>query len=384
MQVTEGIFWFSVLGVFYPYLGYPLILFLLNKKAKTRVVEASGKAPLSASIIITCRNEEQVIGTKLDNTLSLKFRQGSVQSEGVEVIVASDASEDGTDQIVKEYAQRGVRLIALGERGGKECAQARALESARGEIIIFTDARTRLKDDALEKALKYFDDKQIGAVSSMDVLEGDKLSGEGAYVGYEMTLRRIESEFYSLVGLSGSAFAVRKSICQNLDTTIPSDFACLMKTVKCGYRGKLAEDFVCYYGALNSAKAEYKRKVRTVLRGITALFVCREMMNIKRFGVFSWELISHKLCRWLVPWFIAIAALSLFSLREVAPLYSSFFWIMCASLLLAALGFADKTCARSPICKIPMFFLLSNAAILHAWIKWLSGKRQVSWTPSDR
>ena len=131
MALATFIFWLSVAMIFYAYFGYPLILFAVNKvKRKPLYVSAEIHQKLSISIIITCRNEERVIAEKLENTLALSYRDGKVEGSTVEIIVASDASDDRTDEICLGYSGRGVKLIRVDERKGKEFAQAKAVEVA--------------------------------------------------------------------------------------------------------------------------------------------------------------------------------------------------------------------------------------------------------------
>src|SRR5690606_5281565 len=166
-------------------------------------------------------NEEARIREKIENTLMVRF-----DPTRLELIVASDCSDDKTDDIVREYADRGVRLVWSAERLGKENSQRTAIEAARGDVIVFSDVATQIPEDALEKLEAYFQDPQIGAVSSEDrfISKDGSIAGEGAYVKYEMWLRQQESKLAGLVGLSGSFFAARKEVCQIWDIHSPSDF----------------------------------------------------------------------------------------------------------------------------------------------------------------
>src|SRR4030095_3718112 len=134
--------------------------------------------------------------------------------ERLEVLIASDASDDATDEIVREYAGRGVRLVRAPQRKGKEHAQGLAISVATGEILVFTDAATILEASALRRLMENFADPAVGAVSTEDVTVGahGNRTAEGLYVKYEMWIRRLEGRFHSLVGLSGSCLAIRKQL----------------------------------------------------------------------------------------------------------------------------------------------------------------------------
>lgn len=388
----ELIFWISIAGILYAYLGYPLLLKLLISYRGERALRrassmSSGVEELpSLSVIIAARNEEGGIAHKIEKTLQLRYGNGTAETSGVQVLVASDCSDDGTDDIVRSFAPRGVVLARTETRGGKETAQRFAIGMTTGEIILFTDAKITLNEGALENAARYFADSDVGAVSSIDRIEESKEggSGEGFYIRYEMWLRDLESRFNSLVGLSGSCFAVRKRIAANIRENIPSDFALLIETVRQGLRGVNAPDVIGSYKAVTSERAEFDRKVRTVLRGMAAFFQCSETLNPFRFGIFSWQIASHKLARWLVPWFLLTAALSCMVLAFHSGFYATLFLCMAALYGAAAAAYRMPDLQKSVAFKVPLFFVVVNLGIFVAWIRFLQGSRTVAWDPSKK
>lgn len=394
--MVAAIVLFSFGMVFYAYFGYPLLLLFLNKirpqQDNAQIPTAAEKEPVPLTIIITVRNEEKVIREKLEATLALNYGSSTTAAvlasarEKLQLIVASDASEDETDNIVREYQLKGVELVRLEQRGGKEKAQSAAVQQAHGSIIVFTDAKIKLNPEALNNFVRYFRDPTVGAVSSVDRVEaGDgTASGEGFYVRYEMWLRGLESNFLSLVGLSGSCFAVRKAVAVNLATDIPSDFALLLEARRQGLRGVSAPDVIGTYKAVKTEEEEFSRKVRTVLRGISALFARREVLSIRKYGVFAWQVISHKLCRWLVPWLFFLGSLATFCIAS-----SSWFFALLSLLLLvffgsAAFGYLSPAHREKVFCKVPLFFIVSNTAVAVAGLKYLAGRRAVVWNPSAK
>lgn len=378
------IFWLSALAVFYAYFGYPVALLLLTRLRGPRVLVAAPSAlPLTVSVVVTCRNEERVIREKLENTLRLHYAGRPAVEAGVQLIVASDASDDGTDSVVREYAARGVQLVRLDARGGKERAQQAAVEAVRGEIVVFTDAKIRLEPDALERFAAYFSDPTVGAVSSIDRVEGEG-SGEGMYVRYEMWLRSLESQFGSLVGVSGSCFAVRREICSDLRADIPSDFALLLAARRRGLRGVHAPDVVASYKPVATEKAEFERKVRTVLRGITTLMTCSEVLRPDRYGVFAWQVASHKLMRWLVPWFVMLGSVAALLVAHLGGFYALVAAGVLAFYAGAGLAAAEPRMRERIWCRLPLFFLVVNAGIAVAWVHYLRGQRTMAWDPSAK
>ncbi len=390
--ILSIVFLLNFLAVFYAYFGYPLILRYLVEIKTPRPLPQNDVDLPSLGIIITVRNEAAVIEEKIEATLALSYAEKTVEqhlasdSALIELLIASDASDDDTDEIVRSFESRGVRLVRLPERGGKETAQRAAVAELNTELIVFSDAKIQLAGDVLERFAYYFLDPEVGAVSSTDNVVSDdgESSGEGFYVRYEMWLRELESEFNSLVGLSGSCFAVRAKLAENLATDIPSDFALLIEAQKNGFRGVHAPDVIASYKAVRTEKEEFKRKVRTVLRGITTFFARSEVMDVGTYGVFAWQIVSHKLMRWLVPWCSLIAVLCAFILSAQSLI---FHWICLAIIsfcVLAAVGFVSAAARTNKYFKIPLFFIVTNAAIAVSWIKFWSGTRTVIWDPSAK
>ena len=299
-------------------------------------------------------------------------------------MVASDGSTDQTNKIVQSYADKGIELLEVRNRGGKENAQKEAVSHARGEIIVFSDVATILEPQGLMEIVSNFADPSVGCVSSEDRLLGQdgKPSGEGFYVRYEMWLRHLESQVNSLVGLSGSFFAARKEVCQDFSGDVQSDFRTLLSSMKHGLRGVSDSKAVGYYLDIADEKREFERKVRTVLRGLTVFFSHLEFLNVFKYKVFAYQLFCHKLMRWLVPFFLVGAFMSNVLLISSSNL---FVILLVGQSLFYGLALFDwSTRSLQGVLKIPIFFLVVNAAIAVAWWQYLTGKRVILWTPSKR
>lgn len=379
------VFLFLVLAVaaIYSYFIYPILLKILVVFLSKKINSAAHvpAVPLSMTLIVTAYNEELRIREKIENSLALRF-----DAQRLELIVASDCSEDSTDSIVREYQDRGVRLVRADERLGKENAQLAAIREARGDVLVFSDVATQIPSDALVLLESYFLDPAIGAVSSEDrfISQGGSVAGEGAYVKYEMWLRKLESQLSGLIGLSGSFFAARKSVCQEWDIHCPSDFNTALNTAKAGLRSVSAPDVLGYYQDLKDTSKEYQRKVRTVIRGMTGLSRHKEVMNFSVFGVFSFQVISHKLMRWLAPWFfIALFIVSALVARD-GFIYALAFVGQLFFYGIAVLAHFLPQLRDISVVKIIYFFIQVNIALLDASIKFLSGKRMTTWKPSAR
>lgn len=380
MLILEILFWVSLGLMGYAYMGYPLALQVLAS-IRSRPVR-KGDEPFSVTFIITAYNEEKRIVEKLDNTLALTYPPANI-----EILVASDCSSDRTDAIVASYAERGVRLVRAPQRKGKEAAQKLAVHAAGGEILVFSDVATILPEEAVRNIVRNFHDASVGCVSSVDrfVDQDGRPSGEGAYVKYEMFLRALESRVNSLVGLSGSFFAARSTVCkQAWSEDLQSDFNTVLNSMRMGLRGVADPDSIGYYKNIADERKEFDRKVRTVLRGISVFMKSLSLVNPFAHALFAWQLVSHKLCRWLVPFEMLTAFVANALLAPASAIYQGLF---CAQVLfygIALCGLLIRPLQQLSVIRLPAFFLLVNASILKAWMRYWSGERLVVWEPSKR
>jgi glycosyltransferase involved in cell wall biosynthesis len=377
--MVEALFWFCVVAATYSYFGYPALLLILPH----RKLDASAPAvPVrKIAIVVAARNEASKIAEKLANTLEL-------ERPGVELdlMVASDASDDATDGIVLAHADKGIRLVRSPARKGKEHAQELAIASTDADLIVFTDAGTILPKDALLHVLEAFRDPTVGAVSSVDrfVSADGSLQGEGAYVRYEMWLRDLETRFYSLVGLSGSFFAARQNVCQTWDDRVQSDFGTALSCVQLGMRAVSDRRVIGYYRNIADTSKEYQRKLRTVTRGMGSLRIRAEVLNVFRYGRFAFEVFSHKIMRWATPWFL----LGALGTNVALAIQNSFYQVLLILQLALYLSPVAMRIApglrRIGIARIGVYFVEVNVAILHAALLTLSGRTILTWEPSKR
>lgn len=382
----------------YSYLLYPLILipasYLRSYARKWQLHELVTRRGASTysytriytrgkkvTLIISMQNCENIVIEKIKNSLQLK-----AEHPDLEIIVASDRSTDATDQMVLRYAGDGIKLVATEQRRGKEAAQQQAIAHATGDIIVFTDATTILAKDSIAKFLKYFCDKTVGAVSSEDRyvnLQGIA-DEEGSYIRYEMWLRKMESSNAGLIGMSGSLFAVRKELCDHWDTGTCSDFNCALNAARMGYKSITASDILGYYPSLKNREMGFERRIRTIHRGMEGLWRNRKMLNIFRFGFFAFQLLSHKLMRWLTPIFgLALFILCLIGYQE-SGLAKLFLTLQITIIVLLSIGHPFDFFTRQKIFNILYFICLANIATLIAMGRFASGQKVTTWSPSDR
>lgn len=373
------LFWSAVGFVGYAYAGYPLLLAAIGL-VRSRPVQRGPVRP-TVSFIITAYNEEKRIREKIVNTLAQDYPR-----ERLEVVVASDCSTDRTDETVRSFESSGVRLIRLSAKGGKEAAQQEAVRATSGEILVFSDAATILQPNAVVNIAENFSDPSIGCVSSVDRFidaEG-KVSGEGAYVIYEMFLRRLETKVNTVVGLSGSFFAARRTVCLDWKPDLQSDFNTLLTSMRMGLRGIADPQSIGYYQNLADQRKEYDRKVRTIVRGIAVFMRSLELLNPFRYHLFAWQLFSHKLCRWLVPFAMIVALLSSGLLAIDSRSYQCLFGLQLLVYGMASFYLFRQRMPVTAVLRIPSFFVMVNISILDAWLRYWRGERILSWTPSQR
>jgi cellulose synthase/poly-beta-1,6-N-acetylglucosamine synthase-like glycosyltransferase len=374
----EVVFWLSVAGVAYPYFGYPLVLYLLGKIAGGRRPPSSDDAELpSISVIVPVHNEAAHLEQKLANTAALRYPAGRI-----EVLFVSDGSTDRTVPIIRERASAEMTVVELPTRHGKAAALNAGLARAKHDILVFSDASIALEPDALRQIVRPFQDPAIGCVSGEDRIA--EAGGEGLYGRYELFLRRLESKVHSIVGASGSFYAQRRALCRPFDEGMAPDFLSVLRTVEQGYRAVSEPAAVGSMTSVKDPKREFERKVRTSVRGMTALFAHAHLLNPFRFGLFSFALWSHKVMRWTVPFFLVAALLSPLALLH-SRVYAAAFLVQLAFYVGALAALAEwGSVHRSLPGRIALYFSSVNAAILAAWCQYGKGVRQELWTPSRR
>lgn len=372
----ELMFWVAIGVIFYAYFGYPMLLALLSLKQKTE--PRSDKIFPTVSIIIPAHNEEAVIKKKILNTLELLY-----PLECLEIICISDGSTDHTNTIIEKFHEAGsLNFIQLEHRKGKANALNVGLSKSNGEIIVFSDASISLDKYALENLVQRFSDPLIGCISGEDhIADAD---GEGLYGRYELYIRNLESKVGSIVGASGSFYAQRKELCEPFVEGVAPDFLSVLNTVEKGFRCISEPKAYGTMTSLKNHKAEFQRKVRTLVRGMAAIFHKKDLLNPFKFGFFSLELMSHKITRWLVPIMMILAFLSNILLLDQSLYQLIFFGQLLFYIVAVSASYECLGIHHNMIGRIALYFCNANLAILVAWVKYAMGIRQEIWQPTKR
>lgn len=380
--ISETLFWVCFGTLVYAYFGYPILLLLLGAFHRREGAPESESNP-TVSLVIAAYNEEKVIAHKIENSLALDYPR-----ELLEIIVASDASSDRTDEIVQGYAAQGVRLLRQPQRTGKMGAMNATVPAVRGEIVVFSDADAMYEPQALRMLVSRFANSRVGVVSGQLCYHGGEgqppASQEGAYWRYEEGVKRLESRLNSLVGANGSIYAIRRALFEPVvgkrpmvdDLAIPFDI--LLK----GWWVLLEPGAVSWETGAASLRAEFRRKVRIMSTAITTVWrgLWRSLYPPR--PRIAWQLVSHKLLReiqafFFVGMFVSSALLAAYG----QPLYVVLFGGQALLYFLGALGTAfPGLCRFRPVglaSHISMIVLASIAALLI----WASGRTRATWQP---
>jgi cellulose synthase/poly-beta-1,6-N-acetylglucosamine synthase-like glycosyltransferase len=373
------LFILSVTLIVYTYIGYPALLYVLSRLFGHPVRSAEITPRLS--IIIAAYNEESDIARKLDETLALDYPK-----DRLEIVVASDCSTDGTDDIVRGYAGQGVILHRRPQRLGKTSAQNHAVRVSSGEILVFSDATTHYAPDALRKLVRSFADTQVGAVTGnvayVDRNATDVGLGARSYWGYEFFLKQCESQLGSLLGVCGCLYAVRRSSYAQLDEDMSSDFVIASEIYKQGLRTIYEPEAVSSEDTNKRGHEEFRMRVRIIEQTMSALHRYRALLNPFRHGMYAFQMISHKVMRYLVPFLLIIA----FDANGLLIQSGEFFQHLFLAQVLfygAALGgwISESLTIKLGKLAIPYYFVLANAASLVAFLKFIGGQSHVTWEP---
>lgn len=377
-QMLDLLFWFLATVVVYVYAGYPLSLYLLTRRGSAPGDQTVRYEP-SVTMLISAYNEEECIAEKLDNCLELQY-----PNELINIVVISDASSDRTDEIVAEYADRGIQLLRMEDRGGKTVGVNAAVEKAESEIIVFSDANAMYRADAVVALASRFRDASIGAViGEASYVEPDSDSGrsESLYWRYETAIKELESREGSVVGGDGAIYAVRRELYVPMSADALSDFVNPLQVVRAGYRCVYDRRAVSYEETASEYTKEYRRKVRIVNRAWRAVLGMPEMLNPFRHGTFSLKLWSHKVLRWIVPFLlVAIFALNV-SLVTKSAVYVITLAVQVLFYALALIGLLHRDRGRLvPLLSIPFYFCLVNIASAQGILEAFKGRTYTTWS----
>ncbi len=370
------LFYISVAVIVYAYLVYPAIIVLWARLRPRRIEKRYRQVPVS--VVIAARNEEENISARMENLLAQEYPRALL-----EVVVVSDGSNDRTAELARQFANRGVNVIECSSAVGKAAALNIGVASAAHGIVVFADARQRFSPNAIAELVSVFHDESVGAVSGELILVagedvGEVHEGVGLYWKYEKLIRRSESAVASVVGATGSIYAVRRRLYQPLEPhTLLDDFLVPMRIVLQGYRVVFIRAARAFDLSSQTAKREFARKVRTLAGNFQAVVLEPRLLSVRANPV-MFQFVSHKLMRLVVPYCCVAAWVT--SALLPGPLYAAAFALQ---TLFYALGVLNLTPLRtSPVATLFRiswtFMVLNAAAVMGLWV-FLTGQERMVW-----
>lgn len=376
--MLTAFFWSFALLTVYAYLGYPLIITVLGiRRSREARYHTSDEFP-RVSFIISARNEEKNIRRKLQNTLALDYPR-----ERLEILVASNGSADRTDAIATDFASQGAKLISIQEPG-KTHAQNLAVAQAQNDIVVFSDADATYRGDALLQLVAPFQDHRIAAVLGKVVWEESTTSmvreGESLYWRYENYLKRRESRLGACLAGSGAIMALRRELYEPLEPHLMEDFAIPVIARAKGYKVVFRPSAIASHATAEGGRAQFQRKARVILQDVRAFFDLLPRLLRPTRAFLLWQLISHKLVRWLVPFFLLGLLATSAALAEL-PLFAAVLGLQLAFYLMALIGYLAERLKMPKALPlyVPYYFCLVNTAAFVALLMAASGRRMPSW-----
>ena len=375
------IFFIAGFAIFYAMIGYPLTLLILEKILKRKNNKDLSKKPF-VSVIISAYNEEKVIEKKLENIIQTKY-------PNYEVIVANDSSNDMTVPIVKEFItnhpDKNIRLNTVKNHLGKTNAQDEAVEVANGEIIVFSDANSMFKTDAIDELVSFFTDDDIEYVcGSLIYAKDDDIASvvaENSYWDVELLMRKIESEISTIAAGNGAIYAVRKKDYRNYDLVSSHDYEMPLAAGLNHKRALYNPAAIAVEKAGATTKDEFKRKLRMQRRILTNLFTNLRRLNIFEYGWFSFFHFNHKTLRFLQAFNHILLFISNLALLNHGIFYRIFFLGQVAFFTFAAIG--KLTDSKAKIFYFPRYYSMMMLAQLKGAYNEATGKSKPTWEKAE-
>lgn len=391
MQLIKILMWLGILLVFYSYIGYAAIIWLINKgkKNNTHDVDKIFFEPV-VSIIVAAYNEEDIIKRKIENCFQLNY-----PAEKLKFIFVADGSSDDTVKIIQQFPE--VELLYKEDRLGKVAAVNRAVTFVKTDYIIFCDANTFLNKNCVREIVKHYTNENIGAVAGEKKVAdinntnapGAAKDGEGLYWKYESKLKKIDSDFYSVVGAAGELFSIRTTLFEPLASNILlDDFIMSMEICKKGYRVVYEPKAFATEAPSLSMQDEQKRKIRISAGGFQSILMLKDLLNIFKYGRLSFLYISHRVSRWVVcPVMLPLIFICnfLIVLQSLSFSFVGIFIIQCVFYFTALLGWLfSLNNIKVNLFYVPYYFVFMNVALYIGFFRFLNNKQTVLWHKAKR
>jgi cellulose synthase/poly-beta-1,6-N-acetylglucosamine synthase-like glycosyltransferase len=399
MIIFEIIFWLSLFLIFYAYLGYPMTLWILSIFIKKPILK-DDITPL-VSLAISVYNEEDIIEKKIENSIELDY-----PDDLLEFVVISDGSTDRTNEIIQDFAEKDSRIktCILEKNRGKSAALNECVPNLNGEIVLFSDANSFYPKDLIKKIVRPFKDDRVGLVTGWTKYsswaDGRETEAVSIYSKLEMKTKSLESKIGSCVGADGAVFAIRKELYEQLNPEDINDLVIPFKIIGQKKRCLLEKQAYCREETAGDLQGEHSRQVRITNRTLRAIFSNVYLFNSGRFGLFSFQLFSHKFLKLMGPFFLSLLILTNCIIAFQGGLYLILLLTQIFVYFLAFLGYKlnkrnelnklnERLKPNKPkqlnkpymLFSLPYSFLLVNISIMQGWFLYLSGETYTKWKP---
>jgi cellulose synthase/poly-beta-1,6-N-acetylglucosamine synthase-like glycosyltransferase len=396
MLTLKIIFWILLFIVFYAYIGFGILFYIL---VKLKRIFKFGKKPQlihnyepEVTLFVAAYNEKDYVDDKVKNSLSLEYPMNKVKQVWV-----TDGSDDGTPDILKKYIDKGIEVYHEDARGGKIGAMNRGMQFVKSPIVIFSDGNTMLGHESIRRIVNMFSDPKVGCVSGEKRIfekNKDTASGtEGIYWKYESILKKWDAELYSVVGAAGELFAIRTELFQDVEKdTLLDDFIISLRVAMSGYTIQYDPEAYAIETSSANVKEELKRKIRISAGGIQSILRLSPLLNIFKYGLLSFQYISHRVLRWT----LAPLALPLLLILNAIITYNSgllnfedpFTYLLGGQIVFyvfALLGwYLENKEIKIKILFIPYYFFIMNLSVFLGFKRFLKGKQSVNWERAKR
>ena len=387
-QVIEILFWIGIGIVFYTYLGYGIVLYLMVEIKELFVKPRLPRLPETlpeATLLIAAYNEEAIVASKMVNCRQLDY-----PADKLRLVWITDGSNDNTNERLKEYPE--VTVLYQPRRQGKTAALNRALPYVNTPYVIFTDANTMLNKGAIKEIIRQFSDPRVGCVAGEKRVEiqaeQGATAGEGIYWKYESALKRLDYRLYSAVGAAGELFAIRTSLFEQMPPdTLLDDFILSLRIAMRGYKIAYSKEAYALESASLNMREEEKRKVRISAGGLQSVWRLRGLLNIFRYGILSFQYISHRVLRWTLTPVVLFALLPLNLLLACTghTLYTVILALQLAFYLMGYLGYKmEQRNLRNKLLFIPYYFLFMNINVIRGYSYLAKHKGTGAWEKAKR
>ncbi|MCT4630350.1 glycosyltransferase family 2 protein [Winogradskyella sp.] len=394
MTTLELTFWILLFIIFYTYIGYGIVLYAMVKikrflKKKPKAISNDTELP-EVTLLIPAYNEKEFVKQKIENSLSLNYPKDKLKIAWV-----TDGSNDGTNKLIEQF--EGVGVYHKDERKGKINAMNRVMPFVDTPIVVFSDANTNLGEDSIMHIVNCFMDPKVGCVSGEKRIinkEADAAAGagEGLYWRYESTLKKWDAELYSAVGAAGELFAIRTELYNEVEPdTLLDDFIISLRVAKKGYTIQYNPEAYAIETASANVGEELKRKIRISAGGIQSVVRMRSLMNIFKYGVLSFQYISHRVLRWTLTPLCLILLIPVSGILAYNEgffefgLYSTLFWLQVLFYVAAGLGWIlENKSLKVKVLFVPYYFFIMNLSVVLGFFRYINNSQSVNWERAKR